>query len=342
MINPDSISVQPGQEEDRQLTLSVIIPVHGKGTTICTCLSSLMKCASQPEEIIVVVDGDAEASVEIAEKFAVKVLRLADQGGPARARNTGARAACSDILYFLDSDVSVKPETITQVKNAFNTFPEIDALIGSYDDDPSESNLLSQYKNLLHHYVHQTSNEEACTFWGACGAIRRDVFMAVNEFDEAYHHPSIEDVELGYRLKKQGYRVIILKELQVKHLKRWSVVSLFTADFFRRGIPWTELILRDRMFLNDLNTTYSNRAKVVLIYLILLMLVAAYWSTMLLSAVGFLCALLVALDLSLYKFFRQKRGLFFAVRTIPWHSFYHFYCGLAFAFGTIRYYSKKS
>jgi hypothetical protein len=50
-------------------------------------------------------------------------------------------------------------------------------LIGSYDDAPGANNFLSQYKNLFHHYTHQTGSEEASTFWGACGAIRRDVFL---------------------------------------------------------------------------------------------------------------------------------------------------------------------
>jgi hypothetical protein len=57
--------------------------------------------------------------------------------------------------------------------------PDLVALFGSYDDAPAATNFLSQYKNLLHHYMHQTAREEASTFWGACGAIRREVSLAV-------------------------------------------------------------------------------------------------------------------------------------------------------------------
>jgi hypothetical protein len=59
---------------------------------------------------------------------------------------------------------------------AFQNDHDLAAVIGSYDDEPFEPNFLSQYKNLLHHYVHQTANRDASTFWGACGAIRRESF----------------------------------------------------------------------------------------------------------------------------------------------------------------------
>ena len=71
------------------------------------------------------------------------------------------------------------------------TDPDMVALFGSYDDEPAETNLLSQYKNLLHHYVHQTSQEDAFSFWTGCGAIRRDIFMEMGGFNETYLLPSI-------------------------------------------------------------------------------------------------------------------------------------------------------
>ncbi len=41
--------------------------------------------------------------------------------------------------------------------------PAIDAVIGSYDDDPSSRDFLSQYKNLMHCFVHQNACSEAST-----------------------------------------------------------------------------------------------------------------------------------------------------------------------------------
>ena len=79
--------------------------------------------------------------------------------------------------------------------------------------------------------------EDASTFWSACDAIRRNVFMAMKNFDEGYDQPSIEDIELGYRLKQTGHKIRLCKGLQIKHLKRWNIVSLLKSDFFDRALP---------------------------------------------------------------------------------------------------------
>jgi hypothetical protein len=57
----------------------------------------------------------------------------------------------------------------------------------------------------------------------------------------------------------------------VKHLKRWSFFGLIKTDIFDRGIPWTELILRDKLFPNDLNLQLSQRVSVALVFLLIAM-----------------------------------------------------------------------
>ena len=91
--------------------------------------------------------------------------------------------------------------------------------------------------------------------------------------------PAIEDIELGYRLRMAGRKVILDKELQVTHLKRWTFWGLLKTDILDRGIPWTELILRDRYMPNDLNLELSQRVSVALAFLLLGVCVAAaiYW-----------------------------------------------------------------
>ncbi|MBE9224359.1 glycosyltransferase family 2 protein [Phormidium sp. LEGE 05292] len=319
------------------LTISLIVPVLNGGENFRQCLQSVSKVAEKLSEIIVIDDGSTDDSGKLAAELGAKVITFPAPGGPARARNKGAEVARGDILFFIDADVTLTVETIDRLITAFSHSPNLDALIGSYDDSPGASNFLSQYKNLFHHYTHQTSSEEASTFWGACGAVRRDAFWAVGGFDERYRYPSVEDIELGYRLKQAGCRIKLDKTVQVKHLKDWRVVSLLRAEIFYRAIPWTELLWRDRQFSNDLNLKNSSRLSLILTYLLVICLMGGWWwSILCLVGLGVSLALLL-LNLPVYRFFLQKRGILFTFGVIPWHWLYFFYGGLAFVIGTIRY-----
>jgi len=321
--------------------VSVIIPVYKGGDKFRKCLLSVKALRTPPDEVIVVADGDSDGSWKLAEEFDMRVLKRPVSGGPARARNMGAHHAKGDILLFIDADVTIPEDAIEQVVNSFQNDPDLSALIGSYDDKPFESNFLSQYKNLLHHYVHQNSNKEASTFWGACGAIKRDVFLKMNGFDKAYLHPSVEDIDLGYRLKKSGYKIHLSKHIQVKHLKHWGILSLLKADIFYRALPWTDLILNKGQFIDDLNLKRSSRISVMAVFMLSLTLIGSIFAPWLLIPTIFLVVLLIGLNWDLYRFFTDKRGLGFAVKTIPWHWFYFFYCGLAFANGYVKYQIKR-
>jgi glycosyltransferase involved in cell wall biosynthesis len=316
-----------------RLTISVIIPVRDGGLGFRSCLSSLAEVLLPSTEVIVVADGDTDGSWRVGEEFGAKVLRIPKPQGPARARNLGAQNAEGDILFFVDADVAISPDAVRQIEAAFNNDPQLTALFGSYDDEPGENNFLSQYKNLFHHYVHQMSREEASTFWSGCGAIRRKVFMELGGFDESYPKPCIEDIELGYRLKQAGYRIRLSKKLQVKHLKRWGIISLLKSDFFDRALPWTELILRNRSFINDLNLRFSSRLSVIMTYFLLATLIGGGWWPGFFVVAGGLALSLFVLNRPLYRFFSRKRGFWFMIKTIPWHWFYYFYSGLAFAIG---------
>jgi len=328
------------QKVNRQ-TVSIIIPVHNGGEPFRKCLASLTTAGTHPDEVIVVADGETDGAWRQAEKFDYQTEMMPVSGGPARARNRGAQMARGDILLFVDADVTLSSDVVGQVASFFENNPDFAAVIGSYDDEPLETNFLSQYKNLVHHYVHQISKEEASTFWCGCGGIRRSVFMEMGGFDESYRRPSIEDIELGYRLKRAGYRIRLLKTLQVKHLKHWGVLSLLKADFFYRALPWTRLILNDGRFINDLNLTASNRVSVLLGYAILFTLLGGFFVPRLFIPAGIFMFALSVLNKDLYHFLIKKKGGIFSLKAIFWHWLYFLYSGLAFSIGYVESGIKK-
>lgn len=323
--------------------VSIVIPVHNGGENFRECLLSIRKW-SNSAEVIIVADGESDGSWKLAQAYGHQVIRLPESGGPAKARNIGAKAATGDIILFIDADVEIHPTTVPRVICAFQERPEIAAIIGSYDDAPGATNFLSQYKNLFHHYTHQDAQEEASTFWGACGAIRKEIFLSLGGFDESYRKPCIEDIELGYRLRQSNYKIRLCKCVQVKHLKQWTPFSMLRAEVFYRALPWMALLLKIRQvdpqqyqrFTSDLNLKPSSRLSVVLVYGLTLMAALSIGWPSLLWVVGVLILMLLAVNWSVYQFFYRKRGALFTCKVLPWHWFYYFYSGLAFVIGTLR------
>lgn len=249
-------------------TISVVIPAYNASRTLELCLQSLTASEMLPLECLVVDDGSTDDTVAIARRFAAKVLSTGGRRGPAHARNLGAKAATGEVVFFIDADICLHRNTISRLVSGFSTDSSLDAIIGSYDDSPEQQDVLSMYRNLMHRYVHQNGRTEASTFWSGCGAIRRSVFLKHGGFDESYSRPAIEDIELGYRLTAAGHKVQLDRNLEVKHLKRWTFLNLIKTDIFDRGMPWTELILRDGRMPNDLNIQLSQRVSVALAFLL--------------------------------------------------------------------------
>src|SRR5712692_5943796 len=244
-------SYKPGASK-----LAAIIPARNAAATLAQWLDALIAQISDDQEVIVVDDCSTDDTCEIAARFDLKLVKLPGHAGPSAARNRGAELTCAPLLFFLDADVVLAPGALARAEKTMMR-PEVGAVIGSYDDDPAASSTISRFKNLAHHHFHQRSREEATTFWGACGLVRRDLFLAAGGFDD--ERRTVEDIELGYRLVARGVRIVLDPQLQVKHLKKWTLRSLVITDVFIRAIPWTLLWLERRRLPNDLNVAVDQR-----------------------------------------------------------------------------------
>jgi glycosyltransferase involved in cell wall biosynthesis len=311
--------------------ITVIIPVHNGENFLPRCLDRLLTSSYPAYEIIIVNDASTDQSAEIARQKGARVLATTRQSGPAAARNLGATQARGELLFFVDADVMVQPLTLDRIAYNFRTYPEIAAVFGSYDDSPAEKNFLSQYRNLYHHYVHQQARPEASTFWSGCGAIRRDVFLALGGFDQVrYPAPAIEDIELGYRLRRKGYNIRLDKELQVKHLKEWRLGSMLRADIFARALPWSTLILETDNLVNDLNLQMTERINAGMVMLSVGVLLLSPWQPKLLLILPLLLAVPLLLNRKLYRFFLQRKGWGFTLLVFPLQLLYYLYSSLTF------------
>ena len=275
-------------------------------------------------------DASSDGTAERAEELGATVLRLEENLGASATRNRGAAHAIGDTLLFVDADVVVHEDAVSRVVRFFDEHPTVAAVFGSYDVQPEARGLVTQYRNLLHHYVHQHGQVEASTFWTGCGAIRREVFEALGGFDEVEYPNCIEDIELGYRLRAAGHSIHLDRELLCTHLKRWTLLSTIRTDVFCRAIPWADLNRNRQLAVDDLNIRASQRLSVALVGLALIAFVVGFFQPWGLVVTGGLLLGILALNAGLFCFFARQRGLLFAAGCVPLHLTYFLYSGVSY------------
>ncbi|MGH7550914.1 MAG: glycosyltransferase family 2 protein [Gemmatimonadota bacterium] len=316
--------------------VSVVVPVLNGGTDFERCLAALAGSEFRDYELIVVDDGSMDGSPGLAATYGARVVRSAGRRGPGASRNQGVVHARGEIVLFLDADCEVHADTLGRAAAAFRTSPPPDAVFGSYDDAPAADGMVTVFKNLQHHYVHQQGRSEARTFWAGCGAVRRSVFQEVGGFDgELFPRPSIEDIELGYRLRERGFTVRLCPAMQVKHLKRWTLAGLIRTDVLDRGVPWTRLMLSRGFLETDLNLGWRHRIGVALAWTLFALLLLSPFAPLLLGGAAAAVVTLFAVNLDFYRFLAERQGVGFAVRAIPLHWLHYLYSGLAFGWGLL-------
>ncbi|HEX2096406.1 MAG TPA: glycosyltransferase [Solirubrobacterales bacterium] len=226
------------------MRLAAIVPASDDPPSLPLCTAALRAGERAPDELI--------------------VQREPAGGGPAAARNAAATGSGADVLVFVDSDVEVHPDALARIERRLLEDPGLSGVFGAYDDEPAAPGLASRFRNLLHHHVHVSSPGEAETFWAGLGAVRRDAFEAVGGFDAArFREPSVEDIELGMRLREGGARLLLDPAIRGRHLKAWTPLSMVRTDFSRRGVPWARLLLAGNRRSGALNLGARHRASAV-------------------------------------------------------------------------------
>jgi glycosyltransferase involved in cell wall biosynthesis len=334
-------------KSDQQLLLSVIVPAHQAAALLPDTLNAILASDLPRDqwELIVVDDGSHDETAVVAGRYADTVVRLPGKPhGPAYARNRGFEVSRGEIVVFFDADVRVKPDTLRRAALALTSDPSLGAVFGSYDTNPPAPGFISQYRNLLHHYVHHRNAGEADTFWAGCGAVRRAVFEQAGMYDEwHFARPQIEDIELGQRIRANGHRITLRPEIQVTHLKRWTFWGVVRTDIRDRGIPWARLLAHRGAMLNSgtLNLKWTEKLNTGLVWLALFGFIAAAWTRRAVVAEISLLLLVpvILLNWAMLRFFWRVRGLGFALAVVPLHLQYYLLNGVSAIVGLLLHHS---
>jgi glycosyltransferase involved in cell wall biosynthesis len=293
------------------MRLVAVIPATDRPRTLRLCVTAIQDADEPPEDVVVV--------------------RTAAHPGPAAARNEGARQAVSaDVLVFVDADVIVHRDAFYRIRAQLQGNSGPVAVFGAYDDAPAARDLVSSFRNLLHHHVHHRGAGDITTFWAGLGAVRRHAFMAAGGFDQRrFPRPSIEDVELGARLTAVGAHIVLDPTIQGKHLKTWTLGNMVRTDLFRRGVPWVMLLMRQRRLPPALlNLGWRHRLSAFICVAGLIASLSGRLAAALVLGAGFL-----ALNCSFYVLLLRRGGLRLALAGIPLHVVHYLTCIAAVPIG---------
>ena len=208
--------------------LSVIIPTFNRADILPQIMRPLLEDREHILEIIIADDGSTDRTVELAGALGARVIPLQRNQNANLCRNQGARAASGDILLFLDSDVVLTPASLPYLHSCFDN-PAVDGVVGVYSAHHPHGNLVSQYKNLWIRYSFLKSQSRADWIFGAVSAIRRNAFLKVNGFNEAYQPHNADDLDLGKRLVESSFSIVLDPNLSVEHLKRHTLKPCCTT-----------------------------------------------------------------------------------------------------------------
>ncbi|NLW46960.1 MAG: glycosyltransferase family 2 protein [Firmicutes bacterium] len=318
--------------------VSVIVPSYNSEKTIRLCLEAIYKQDYKNYEVIVVDDCSKDNSRKIIEEFPCKLLTTPCNSKVAAVRNLGVKHAAGNILFFVDSDVKLFPNAITNLVKELQKSPEIGCVCGMYDKTPLiRDSIFEEYRSLQNHYW-QISSEGFVTPGNfALGAIRKDVFNEIGEFNSKLTQS--EEVEYGHRLNKK-YKLLYTSKVmgQHDHDDKLTVIMRKLYERARQRIP---LYFKRRKFMKGFET--RSRAFGILFAfsctgsLLLGLIDVTFLIVSALFFVGFLLT-----DFGQYLFVMKERKLIFTLFFIMVHYVVSVSASLGLIKGIIDWIFKKN
>ena len=205
------------------LSVSVVIPNFNGQDLLKKNLPSVIKAYKNKrnsiKEIIVVDDGSKDGSVKfIKDNFPeVKIVKHTKNRGFPAAVNTGSRTAKSTLVCLMNTDVVPSSDFLESTLSHF----EHKNVFAVSLNEKGFSWAKGTFKNgFVLHSPGRESEKNHDTFWvsGGSGVFRRSMWMKLKGMDEKLYSPYYwEDLDLGYRAAKRGWKLLWEPKAKVVH-----------------------------------------------------------------------------------------------------------------------------
>lgn len=319
--------------------ISIIIPNHNGEKTIGLSLEAALASEYSNYEVIVVDDCSSDNSIELIEKYPCRLIRLANHGGASMARNTGAQNSRGELLFFIDADCLLQPDTLEKAAVAYRHFPTGVVIGGTYTLKPYDRIFFSTVQSVFIHYSETKNCSNPDYIATHAMLIPKELFLQSGGFSEEFL-PIIEDVDYSHRLKKNGVRLVMAPDIQVQHIFNFTLGKSL-RNGFRKAKYWTIYSLKNKDLLADSGTASREfKFNVLSCFINLLLLLTGFllklWLFVPPVALLFVCNLY--LNRKLIQAFRDAAGPLFAISALLYYTcIYPFAVGLGAFSGTFRY-----
>lgn len=218
--------------------VSLIIPSYNDAALLERNLPAVLKAAGRREsfEIIVVNDASPDPGVRaLAPSFpAIRWLHHERNQGFSGAIATGVGAATSNIVVLLNSDVAPRPDFLDPLIRPLED-PSVFAVSPLILDEQGEANGVSwnRYRFRGGRLRELGWEREAAvsvsaplpTLYTSGGsmAVRKAYFQELGGFDTLYHPFYVEDLDLGVRAWRRGWRVLFEPRSVVVHQEKGAI-----------------------------------------------------------------------------------------------------------------------
>jgi len=221
---------------------SVVIPNWNGESLLPVCLASLQSQSFQDFEVILVDNGSADRSVELARAHIqdLRLIQFAENQGFSRAVNAGIRAARGDQIALLNSDVELDPEWLQTLVKTLDSHPEVHAcaskMVNARQRELLDGVGIGCLAGGIGYPIGSHEPDEGQYAYpfevlGPCAGAalyRREFFQIAGLFDEtffAYH----EDVDLALRARWAGLRCLFVPSAVAYHVGGGSTGGAMNA-----------------------------------------------------------------------------------------------------------------
>ena len=236
------------------IKLSIIIPTCNRTDLLSSCielLTSQIKALDATNfEIIVTDDSSNDFTKKIVEQKFKEVRWISGpKKGPASNRNNGANQATGNWLIFVDDDCLPDKNLLTIYIQALYKYPNLQVFEGCVKTDRKQNRLDEE----------SPVNEKGGFLWSCNFMINKQLFLYVFKgFDEQFPYAAMEDVDLAYRIRKNGNPIIFIENAIVIH--PWRVQRHMISITLKRFKSTLYFLKKHPEKKSEINSYYFLRA----------------------------------------------------------------------------------